>query len=119
MTQSRLDLLNAVGFDWGTPAPERVSWDDRYRKLLAFKEKFGHCNVTQRTECHRLALWVGNQRRAYQQMLDGKSREGLTDERIRLLEEAGIEWRRHKYKNRGKKRKSDEKESSTPESSSF
>jgi hypothetical protein len=103
MTQSRQDLLNAIGFDWGTPQGKKVSWEERYRELLAFKETFGHCNVSQNTEYHTLALWVSSQRKGYQRIQDGLSPGGLTEERVRLLEEAGFVWRRHKYKNRTKK----------------
>lgn len=107
MTQARIDLMNDVGFDWGRPLDERVSWEDRYKQLLAFKEVFGHTNVTQnKGEYNKLAMWVSRQRAQYQAIQNGKvpGEKGLTEERIRLLNEAGFVWRRHKYKNRGGKK---------------
>lgn len=101
--QTRFDMLEDVGFDWGKPRDPRVPWEERYQELLAFKNKFGHCNPTQYTEYHKLALFVKDQRRIYQDIQKGKTSRILTEERIRLLEEAGFEWRRHKYKNRAKK----------------
>jgi len=105
LTESRKELLDDIEFDWGTAKTIKVPWEERYNELLEFKAKFGHCNVTQRTEFHTLALWVARQRKNYQCIKEGKSADGLSEERMRLLEEAGFEWRRHKYKNRTKKSK--------------
>lgn len=113
LSESRRQLLEDIGFEWGaSEVMVRVPWNERYQELLEFKNKFGHCNATQRTEYHTLALWVAHQRRNYQSIKEGKSGGGLTEERIKLLEAAGVEWRRHKYKKRTKKTKQTEHASS-------
>ena len=52
--------------DWFS-ANER-KWEMQFAKLVAFKERFGHCHVSKRwKEDPRLAIWVANQRQAYWQ----------------------------------------------------
>ncbi len=89
ISEDRKRLLEAVGF-----ARERTHtylkdlWDRRFQELLAYKSRFGHCNVPARwKENTPLGHWVEVQR-AFRRK--GK----LGAERIRRLDEAGFEWDR-------------------------
>lgn len=67
-----------------------VSWDQYYGKLLAFKERFGHCNVPQWgwPEDPSLPRWASTQRQ--------RRRNGLLlPSRIERLNNIGFVWERH------------------------
>ena len=38
----RVDALNSIGFSWNTLDK---NWEANFKELVAFKEKFGHCDV--------------------------------------------------------------------------
>ena len=67
------------------------SWDTWFGKLKAFKERFGHCNVSTYEEDSALGGWVSNQRTR-------QSKGVLYPERIRLLDELGFVWEWNKLK---------------------
>jgi hypothetical protein len=49
-------LLDKIGFDWD---PFETVWENRFRELIDFKRRFGHCNVPHRwKESPALASWV-------------------------------------------------------------
>jgi predicted helicase len=80
--------LNVLRDAITTRCVERLAapWDYMYGKLVAFKERFAHCNVPDnRKEDLQLAHWVGNQRQL-------KKRNSLSSERIRRLDNLGFEW---------------------------
>lgn len=61
------------------------SWDEWFGKLLAFKERFGHCNVeTGWEEDRSLASWVSAQRMRVK-------RGVLSEDRMRRLNEIGFD----------------------------
>ncbi len=63
-----------------------ASWDEWFGKLVAFKERFGHCNVQAGwKEDPSLASWVDRQRLR-------QKKSDLTDEQIRRLEDLGFVW---------------------------
>ena len=67
-----------------------ISWEDRFQELKAFKAKFGHCRVTQRSKDNfRLFLFV-KQTREYKKRNTGRSI--LTPARIIQLDDLGFEW---------------------------
>ena len=82
LSEERKARLNKCGFDWGM-LRTRVSWDDRFDKLKAYKEKNGNCNVPQKEG--KLGRWVNTQREAYKK---GK----LSKERIASLKEVEFAW---------------------------
>jgi hypothetical protein len=63
-----------------------LEWDRRFRELVEFKERFGHCNVPAHSERQRvLGHWVFNQRVL--------KRAGRLDRERRLkLEREGFMW---------------------------
>lgn len=87
--------LVQIGFN-GRGGPHAiVSWENRIAQLVAFKARFGHCNVP----CHwpedpAFGNWVSNQRQFKKQGL-------LKPERIAQLEELGFKWQLCFWKNSG------------------
>ena len=62
------------------------SWDTYFGKLVAFKERFGHCNVeTLWEEDLSLARWVTAQRTR-------RTKGALSDEQIARLDSLGFVW---------------------------
>jgi hypothetical protein len=79
----RFRQLDALGFVW---AANDAAWNRQFKKLEAFKKRYGHSNVPSLWKGNPLlAAWVSNQRTQHRQ---GK----LTTERIKRLEELGFEW---------------------------
>jgi len=82
-------------------------WNTMFKKFLEFKNRYGHCNVSQdsfstRTrikdfqtieekERKSLARWVGNQRVAYKKFLGGQN-SCLNQKRIDALNKLGFIW---------------------------
>jgi len=79
--QSRIDLLNDIGFDW-KPSEREINWMKRYRSLVAYKKKHNSTRVRSGwKEDPKLGPWVYHQR--YHCKL--KSRRDL-------LDEIGFDW---------------------------
>lgn len=104
MKPERVRLLEDLGFRWAE-APQTHTWKDRYDDLCKFRELHGHCNVPRAYRPDpSLGRWVHAQRASYFQMKRGpKKRRNMPDERRRMLEDIGFEWRR--LNGRGVKRK--------------
>lgn len=82
LSEQKIAQLNALGFEWTT---FKANWQAQYDKLLRYKKKYGHCNITD-TRCKnkRLTAWLGTQRAEYK-----KGR--LNPARVTLLESLGIQ----------------------------
>jgi hypothetical protein len=87
LAPDQLRLLEKLGFDWvGNPLPPRKSWDERFRELRSFKQRFGHCQVPALwAENNPLGAWVRHQRVLHQR---GK----LPEEQRRRLDDLGFCW---------------------------
>jgi len=95
-------------------------WNSMYNKLVAYKEKYGHCNVSQdkcfgkeKKTAHRrgkpadydnedpgfqaLARWVGNQRVFYKYFQNGDTKH-IKAHRIIALESLGFVWDIKEYR---------------------
>jgi hypothetical protein len=71
---------------------KRATWEETFKKLVAYKEKNGHCIVPNKsTENKQLAGWVNNQRVHYKFKNEGKKSQ-LTDKRIDKLKKIGFVW---------------------------
>lgn len=70
------------------------TWDMRFHALKEFKRAHGHLYVSKSgSKYNVLARWMQNQRRAYACFIAGKpSRNVITYERVRKLEEIGFHW---------------------------
>lgn len=127
LTKDRKDKLDALGFVWSL-RNKRINdhWDEMFRQLEAYKEKYGDCLVPSRFgENLKLGKWVETQRYEYtklqrateqyeKQQEESKNsacaalpataqirptNPRLTEERLRRLKEIGFEWKvKHKMK---------------------
>ena len=76
----------------------RKEWQDMYAKLLAYKEAHGTTIVPRDDKVNQeLRLWMNEQNMAYRHLKEGRAMKSnsvgrLTDEKKRLLEEAGHEF---------------------------
>ena len=79
--------LEAIGFAWrGTRRDDAQRWERRYRQLLAFRQRFGHCRVPAKwKEDVPFGHWVDVQRQF-------RKRGTLSAERIARLDATGFEW---------------------------
>lgn len=89
LTQARIDELNKLGFCWSM---QEAIWAQRYQEFLEFKTKHGHAFVPSRNPDNpNLGSWVRYQRREYHRLING-GKGYITDERVRLLNDAGFKW---------------------------
>ena len=79
--------LNSLGFVWSVDKRRPpVDWTTSYNELVAYKEEYGHCNVSRVNESHKtLRHWVRRMQIAFK---NGK----LSDERVSKLNEIGFVW---------------------------
>ena len=62
----------------------------RFNDLMAFKAKYGHCNVSQLSENTSLGQWCSELREKIQN--NQKPRTKLSDAQIQWLNDAGFMW---------------------------
>jgi len=81
------------------PAPIRAqSFDDRFNKLLAFKEKYGHCDVPRNIENMSLGRWCSSALRFSSKKIQTNQKPcmlKLSNEQIQRLNDAGFKWTLH------------------------
>lgn len=78
-----VEQLNRLGFVW---APADEAWNRMFEKLVAFRARFGHCDVpSQWPEDVHLANWVASQRHRRKMRV-------LSAERIKRLDALQFEW---------------------------
>eukprot|EP00980_Cylindrotheca_fusiformis_P002171 scaffold497_cov97-Cylindrotheca_fusiformis.AAC.2 len=89
----KIHALNAIGFDWD---PCRTNWNAKYQLLVKFRQQNGHARVkytSSKEEDGGLGMWVKRQQYQYKLFQEGKTSE-LTQERIQLLNDVGMVWKR-------------------------
>jgi len=99
MAEARVMRLEATGFQWEVPEPffeppyqtkyrPRQQfldiWEEHYAAMVAFKNEYGHTNVTEAVS-QKLTSWRDMQRRCWKMGT-------LRAERQARLEEIGFEW---------------------------
>ena len=88
LAKDRIRRLEGLGFSWVLikRSVGRLDWDVMLAALTAFKERYGHCNVSANSpENRRLGTWVVSIRR--------KKRKGKLDhQQIAQLNRLGIVW---------------------------
>ena len=88
LPSKRIHLLKAIDlnfFDWQS---QTKGWSQRYEDLKLYRIEFGHCNVpkTLKDDTYgALGSWVSAQRVKF-------SKNGLSQDRIDLLNEIGFVW---------------------------
>lgn len=86
LSAQQIELLDKIGFR--SPCIVKT-WMDNYQHLLAYKQKYGHINVTRTSTVPKnLYDWVSKQRESFAQ-------KKLSVEQIKLLEKAGFVWSIH------------------------
>lgn len=66
-----------------------VTWDERYGQVVAYRERFGDCNVPRHwPENPQLGAWVHTQRSVSKRQRQGK----LDEDRMRHLDQIGFVW---------------------------
>jgi hypothetical protein len=98
--------MNELKFDWAPMSGngfskmliERQSkhfdglWNKHYEDLKAFYEKHGHCYISRSSEDNTgLSSWIHVQRK-HKRNLDRGKKATLTEERIKLLNDIGLDW---------------------------
>ncbi len=79
----RIEPLDKLGFDW---AVDIVTWEDRFKQLCEYKERFGHTRVHARwPQNPKLGAWVVEQRH-------NRRRKKIRPEYEHRLNEIGFEW---------------------------
>jgi Helicase associated domain len=73
-----------------------ASWSRRYEQLEAFHRQYGHCRVPNNDgQYPGLGIWVRNQRREYQRLLQedtGQKKSTLSPERLQALQRLDFCW---------------------------
>jgi hypothetical protein len=86
----RLQRLEAIGFEWegvrSLDSDRATSWEGQFRRLLAYRQRHGHCEVPARfAEDPTLGRWIAAQRSLH--------RSGhLKRDRLHRLNEIGFSW---------------------------
>jgi hypothetical protein len=68
-------------------------WEENFNGLMRYRHRTGNCLVP---HCYKenptLARWVKRQRYQYTLMMEGQPSSAMTEERVKILEEAGFVW---------------------------
>jgi hypothetical protein len=68
-------------------------WEENFNGLMRYRQRTGDCRVP---HCYKentaLARWVKRQRYQYRLMMEGQPSSHMTEERVKILEEAGFVW---------------------------
>jgi hypothetical protein len=82
LPEARRQQLDELGFDWD---PLETDWAEGLHHLTIYKEREGHCRVSQKhmENGFRLGIWVANWR---------KRMRTLSEARRQQLDELGFEW---------------------------
>ena len=91
LTKDQIDRLEEIGFRWKV----QKRFEQRFRDLEAFKNKFGHCNVSRKYSADpSLGYWCGTMRYTYNKIQQGQTaRNNLTHDQIERLEVIGFKWK--------------------------
>ena len=103
LTEDEIRKLTTIGFKWHSQRKGKDTFASRFRELMQYKAKFGHCRIpTNRhdDEYRSLAMWcrkVRWSRRRTQHLSeeDGKDfKHGimLSEQKVKLLTDAGFSW---------------------------
>jgi hypothetical protein len=87
LTEKRQKRLEALGVQW--IITQEAAWEERYNKLVAYRQTNGHCNVPQSEESG-LGQWLADQRKSYK-----KGSSKFTEKRQKRLEALGVQWGPH------------------------
>lgn len=89
LTEDQAERLNAIGMVW---EPYRDKWLANYALAKAYYQQHGDLGMKAdfcTSGGRKLGMWISTQRQAYR----GNPNYHITEERIRLLNEIGMDWR--------------------------
>lgn len=113
LTESRIHLLESIGFAWATKDPRHVPWEQRYQELQEYKILNGNCLVPIGYKPNiQLANWVSTQRQEYK-LWKKKKPCRITSEKVQKLISLGFSFEPPRGGKRLRKRKSSDDSSST------
>jgi len=96
LSDEQIQRLNDAGFKWSLQNRELTSmkmFDERFNDLMAFKAKYGHCDVSTLGEDASLGIWCSELRGSYKKIKKNqKPKSKLSDEQIQRLSDAGFKW---------------------------
>jgi hypothetical protein len=95
LDEKKVKLLNDLDPEWWKTIRQR-QWDDRWRELIAYRDRHGDCCVPISYENRKLANWVSNVRKSYN-LKRAKKMSKLTNDEIAQLNEIGFVWNRWDY----------------------
>ncbi len=84
LMQSRIDKLNAIGFEWDRKLFFEGRWQQRFDELAVFINKHGHCKVSPKKN-QTLVSWMNLQRKLFKE-------NKLDRDRKLKLDSIGFEW---------------------------
>ena len=83
LPEERIRRLDELGVVWD---PLQSLWDERFKELAAYKDRFGNCNVPDKwNENPELAQWVSSHRNL-------RKASKVSEDRIRRLDELAFVW---------------------------
>ncbi len=93
LSKADMKRLENAGFEWNLCK----TFDERFKDLMAFKAKFGHCNVPRTNsninKYRSLGQWCSHVRQTYKAIKEGGTpRSKLSKADMKRLENAGFEW---------------------------
>jgi hypothetical protein len=92
LSDEQIQRLTDAGFKWSLKVGS--AFDDRFNDLMAFKAKYGNCDVSTRGENASLGQWCSHLRGSYKKMQSNQKPTNLklSDEQIQRLNDAGFKW---------------------------
>ncbi len=107
LAEDRVKALNDLGFDWGghitrnfvNNNQKKVTFEQRIDHLKAFKEKYGHFQVSNKVD-FSLARFCANMRTMHPDKNNKVLK--LTDDKVKALDAIGFDWN---FQSRKKKRR--------------
>jgi hypothetical protein len=96
LSDEQIQRLSDAGFKWCRQKRYLTSmktFDERFNDLMAFKTKYGHCDVSDTGEDASLCRWCSVVRGSYKKIQNNqKPITKLSDEQIQRLSDAGFKW---------------------------
>lgn len=84
LSDDKLEMFNAIGFDWGDVSTYQKKWDERLGDLAAYLN--AHKKYPLFSEHKELATWVGNHRHL-------KESGRLSEKKVVKLNAIGFKWK--------------------------
>jgi hypothetical protein len=92
LSDEQIERLNDAGFKWSLRKANSC-FAERFNDLMAFKAKYGHCDVSTCGEDASLGLWCSVLRGSYKKMQNNqKPHTKLAHAQIQCLTDAGFKW---------------------------